>query len=138
MRSLSRARLRGCRDDRGAAAVEFALVMPLLLVLVFGIIDFGRMWNMQIDLTQAAREAVRVEAITGNASLAQTRAASAAVPLTGITTSITRTCPALPAPSDYAEVTVTAGFTYVTPLPGFVTGLGPQTVTGIGRMRCQG
>jgi Flp pilus assembly protein TadG len=41
--------------DRGAAAVEFALLLPLLLLLVFGIIDFGRALNAEITITQAAR-----------------------------------------------------------------------------------
>ncbi len=49
--------------DRGATAVEFALVLPLLLLLVFGIIDFGRALNAQITLTQAAREGARLEAL---------------------------------------------------------------------------
>jgi Flp pilus assembly protein TadG len=42
------------RTDRGAAAVEFALVMPLLLLILFAIIDFGRMLNTQITLTEVA------------------------------------------------------------------------------------
>ena len=51
---------RGARD-RGAAAVEFALLLPLLLLIVFGIIDFGRALNAQITLTQAAREGARLD-----------------------------------------------------------------------------
>lgn len=51
------------RRDRGAAAVEFALVVPMLLLLVFGIIDFGRMLNVKITLTQAAREGARAAAV---------------------------------------------------------------------------
>ncbi|HEY8453507.1 MAG: pilus assembly protein [Micromonosporaceae bacterium] len=47
------------RGDRGAAAVEAALVIPLLLLIVFGIIDFGRMLHAQITLTEAAREGAR-------------------------------------------------------------------------------
>ena len=47
----------------GAAAVEMALVLPLLLLLVFGIVDFGRALNLQITLTQAAREGVRPAAL---------------------------------------------------------------------------
>ena len=42
--------------DRGSVAVEFALVLPVLLLIVFGIIDFGRALNAQIELTGAARE----------------------------------------------------------------------------------
>ena len=47
------------RSERGAAAVEFALVMPLLLLLVFGIVEFGLIMNRQITVTHAAREGVR-------------------------------------------------------------------------------
>lgn len=47
------------RDDCGAAAVEFALLTPLLLLILFGIIDFARAFNIQETLTQASREGVR-------------------------------------------------------------------------------
>jgi len=49
--------------DRGAAAVEMALVMPLLILMVMGIIDFGRIFNGEIQLSQAAREGARVAAL---------------------------------------------------------------------------
>lgn len=49
--------------EDGAVAVEFALLLPLLLALIFGIIEFGFIFNTQIALTQAAREGVRVEAL---------------------------------------------------------------------------
>ena len=45
--------------DRGAAAVEFALVVPLLLLLVFGIIDYGRFFFDSVSLRQGAREGAR-------------------------------------------------------------------------------
>lgn len=51
------------RGERGASAVEFALVVPLLLVLLLGIVEFGRVFNAQLQLTSAARESVRVLAI---------------------------------------------------------------------------
>jgi hypothetical protein len=47
------------RADRGAAAVETALVLPLLLMVVFAMIDFGRMLNIQLRVTEAAREGAR-------------------------------------------------------------------------------
>ena len=55
---LRRARLRSGSEE-GAAAVEFALVVPLLLTLLFGIIEFGTAYNAQILVTNAAREAAR-------------------------------------------------------------------------------
>lgn len=55
---LQRVQLRS-RSEEGAAAVEFALVVPLLLALLFAIIEFGTAYNAQILVTNAAREAVR-------------------------------------------------------------------------------
>jgi Flp pilus assembly protein TadG len=53
-------------SERGAAAVEFALVVPLLLTLLLGVIEFGHYFNVQISATHAAREAARTMSITGN------------------------------------------------------------------------
>ena len=50
-------------SERGAAAVEFALIVPLLLLLLLGVIEFGRVFNAQLQLSAAARESVRVMAI---------------------------------------------------------------------------
>ena len=46
----------GKARDRGASAVEMALVLPLLLLLLGGIIDFGRLFSASSQLNQAARE----------------------------------------------------------------------------------
>ena len=51
--------VRGSAADRGAAAVEFALVVPVLLLLVFGIMDYGRFFFDSVSLRQGAREAAR-------------------------------------------------------------------------------
>jgi len=47
-------------DDTGASAVEFALVVPLLIMLVFGIIQFGMTFAQILSLNNASRQAARV------------------------------------------------------------------------------
>lgn len=47
------------RNDVGAAAVEMALLLPLLLLLVFGLIDFGFAYSANIAITNAAHEGSR-------------------------------------------------------------------------------
>jgi len=49
---------------RGVAIVEFAVVLPFLLALLFGIIDFGWVFMVRQTLTNAAREGVRVAILT--------------------------------------------------------------------------
>ena len=52
------------QDERGAAAVEFAFILIPLMFLVFGIFEFGRVYMVQLTLTNAARDAVRMYAIS--------------------------------------------------------------------------
>ena len=57
--------MRGRNAERGSAAVEFALMLPVLVVLVFGIAEFGRIYHVQTTISGAAREGVRSMALTG-------------------------------------------------------------------------
>jgi len=48
------------KNDRGASMVEFAIVAMLLFALIFGIIEFGWIFNGYITLTSAAQEGARL------------------------------------------------------------------------------
>lgn len=61
MRPASRRRT---RDARGAAAVEFALILPFLLILVFGIIAYGFMLSFRQAISQGAAEGARAAAVS--------------------------------------------------------------------------
>jgi Flp pilus assembly protein TadG len=52
--------------EGGVALVEFALVLPLLLILLLGMLDFGRAFNYWIDETQISHEAARWAAVNRN------------------------------------------------------------------------
>ena len=118
--------------DQGSSAVEFALVLPLLLLLVSGIIDFGRAYNEKLTLTHAAREGVRAWALGGTLADATTRTTDAAVGLSGITVTTT-TCTA----GAETSLTAKASFSYLTP---FIAALAPSTtvLSAKGVMRCGG
>ena len=54
-------------DERGQALTEFALVLPLLLLVLLGVIDFGKAINYWIDQTHLANEGARLAAVNNNA-----------------------------------------------------------------------
>lgn len=56
------------REQRGQALVEFALILPLLMLVLFGIVEFGRAWNAKQVLTDAAREGARL-AVVGDPTI---------------------------------------------------------------------
>lgn len=57
---------RRTRGERGAAAVEFGLLAPLLILLVFGIIEFGMMLNRDMMVASIARDGARTASLGGN------------------------------------------------------------------------
>lgn len=62
------------RGNRGNAVLEMALVMPLLLILCFGITEFGRAWTTVSVITSAAREGARLAVVTApNIALVEAR-----------------------------------------------------------------
>lgn len=56
---MSRRSPGGPASEDGQALVEFALVIPVLLLLILGLVEFSRAWNIQQVLTDAARESLR-------------------------------------------------------------------------------
>jgi Flp pilus assembly protein TadG len=77
-----RPRTRTTGRDRGAAAVEFALVVPVLLLLVCGILDYGRFFFDSISLRQGAREAVRQAVVQRYAATCTTGSVGARIACT--------------------------------------------------------
>ena len=58
------------KSETGQAMVEFALVAPLLLMMVIGVFEFGRAWNVYQVITEAARAGARA-AVVANAGVTQ-------------------------------------------------------------------
>jgi Flp pilus assembly protein TadG len=150
-------RRRNGRLDRGAAAVEMAIVLPMLLFILMAMIDFGRAYNAQIQLSQAAREGVRLASLNpGTDTSGQisdsnfgtgaitTRVQNAAAGVSGVTASVITYCPLTSVTSsDTATVTVTGPFTWITGISGMSKFFGagfptPNTIQATGVMRCMG
>lgn len=124
------------RRDGGAAAVEMALLLPLLLLVLFGLVDFGRAFNAQMQVTQAAREGVRVKALFGTDADASNRVAKAtgglSAPLPAITASTP--CAAGDTVND-AKVTVSYQFHFLTPLGPVARLIGASSLPGVGDVK---
>ncbi len=71
-------RARGCHDDQGQSLVELGVLIPLLLIIVLGAIDFGRVYFADVTVTNAARAGAQY-ASASNANAANTAGITAAV-----------------------------------------------------------
>ena len=75
------------RKERGAALVEFAIILPLLLLIVLGIVEFGWTFGQYNDIRHGAREAARLAAVNAGSHTSMGTTACAAMDLTtGATT----------------------------------------------------
>ncbi|WP_249335985.1 TadE/TadG family type IV pilus assembly protein [Sinomonas gamaensis] len=113
-------------------AVEFAIIAPLLLALLVGIVEFSRIYNAQILITNAAREAARTMAITNDSSAATTAASQVASPYSITVTFAPTTCSA----GNQVSSNVASDVSLLT---GSWLGIGSSIhITGVGAMRCGG
>jgi Flp pilus assembly protein TadG len=138
---MRRRTARNAPRDRGAAAVEFALLLPMLLLLVFGIIDFGRALNASITLTQAAREGARLDALGQPNATVVSRTQAAATGLSPVSVTVTACTPNAGAGVD-ATVHASYKFTFVTPIASISRMFGSSfgssmTLTATGVMPCE-
>jgi Flp pilus assembly protein TadG len=75
--------------DRGSQLVEFALIFPLLLLVVMGVVDFGFLFQRYEVLTNAAREGARIAALPSYGSTDVTNRVNQYLTGTGITATTT-------------------------------------------------
>ena len=124
---------------RGIAAVEFAIVAPVFLLLVIGILEMGRALMVQQVLVNASRVGVR-EAITLGATTAEVQTAVAdyadGVAVSGVTVAVSPN-PATAIAGDAILVTASVPFNEVSwiPAPWFLSG---STLTASSQMRKEG
>jgi Flp pilus assembly protein TadG len=119
MSFMSHLRRRGrglYRHDGGAAVLEFALVLPLLVVMLMGIIDFGRAWNRQQVITDAAREGARRAVVRDGAdkmavvsNVVQTRLTASGMTWDGTVAGYAASCVGWTAPTPSTEVVGVSG-----------------------------
>jgi Flp pilus assembly protein TadG len=112
--------------NKGQALVEFALVVPILLLLMVGIMEFSRGWMTKNILTGAAREGARAAAVGEDGSAAANRVLDAARINPAI---VTVTLPAPHVPGLPREaVTVRVTYNFPVSVPGFLPGWSAATI----------
>jgi Flp pilus assembly protein TadG len=133
--------MRPCRSFRkfrlGAATVEFAVVVPVFFILVFGMIEFGRMVMVQQVITNASREGARQAVLDGATTAEVTTAVNSYLSsgsISGATVTVTPNPPTNAAFGDPVSVSVSIAFSQVSWLPSPMF-LGGRTLTATTVMR---
>ena len=125
------------RNRRGAAAVEFAVVAPVFFLLVFGMIEFGRMVMVQQVITNGSREGARIAVLDGTDTGEVTTAVDTYLSNAAVTGATVTVSPDPPNSAGYGEpvtVTVSIPFDQVSWLPSPMF-LGGSTMTATTVMR---
>jgi Flp pilus assembly protein TadG len=125
------------RDERGATAVEFAFILPLLIVLVLGIAEFGRAFQVSGTLSAAAREGVRVMALQNDPAAARAAVRNAATSLDPALTDAQIAITPATCPQTGGSTSVRLTINYPMPFLTDFFGSGVD-LTGTGVMRCNG
>ena len=125
------------RNRRAAAAVEFAVVAPVFLLLVFGMIEYGRMVMVYQVITNASREGARTAVLDGATTNSVTTSVNSyltAAMISGATVTVAPNPPTNAQYGDPVTVTVSIPFSQVSWLPSPMY-LGSRTLTSATVMR---
>lgn len=127
------------KRESGQAMVEFALVLPILLLLLCGIVDFGWIFYNQLAVNSAAREGARYASVhymeegkTTALANAEAQARGTVVDLADMTVTVTSGSTAT-----NVTATVTADVPFLTGLTGVVLGKQSILLTGECTMRIE-
>ena len=135
--SNRRSLVKRSNDDEGAVLIEFALVIGLFFMLVFGMVDFGLAINTKTQITNAGREGARLGTVNLVPGAVEARVREVAADLDQTVLVVTVTCekpddtpctgPGFPAgdiqnasEGDSVVVTIDYQYNLITPLPGFI------------------
>ena len=138
--------LRLARCERGAAALEFAIVLPILILVIFGLIDVGRLLAAQIGVTAASREGVRALALGRTPAQVQSIIQASSPNLASLaslgkaqqlTVAQMTACPASPGPTTMATVIVRTDFSWIAPV-SIISVASDRTVESSAEMLCVG
>ena len=134
-------------SDDGAELIEMAIVLPLLLLLIMGMVDFGFMFQRYVVLTNAAAEGARVASLPGYTSADVTARVAAYATNGGVQGTVNTSTVAVALPGAGGgtwpgrEVTVTHVYTYeyIGPIAALFSGstLASVTLTSRATMRLQ-
>lgn len=133
VRNCIRSKGKSCR--RGAAMVEFAVVAPVFLILITGIIELGRAIVVQQLLTNASREGARIGGYDSTTSTSTVATAVNSyltnVGISGATTTVSPDPPSLASNGQPVTVTVSIPFATVSylPSPFYLGGVSLQATT---------
>jgi len=147
------------RGEEGQAIIEMALTLPLLLMIVLGVFDFGLMFQRFEVVTNAAREGARLAVLTSQYSTSDARqraldylasggitggtcspgtAGSLCVTVTPGTTTIAGTSPAITVNEMVVSVEYDHQHVFVGPIMGLFGGtLGVTPLKAVSRMRVE-
>ena len=109
--------------DRGQALVEFAMVLPLMLLMLFALVDFGRAFYSWLLITNAAREGARVGATQSPLTDIEARVYSSASSLDAADITITTTN-VQGSRGETVQVDIDYSFSFVTPISSLAQLLG--------------
>lgn len=123
------------RTQKGQSLVEFALILPLLLLILFGIMDFGRLFHVYLTIDHAGREAARSASIGQNDTVVKKTAVDDAVDI-GLTVDKVVINPSGSRSSgNDVTITITYPITFLTPIVGSI--VGPITIKDTTIMRVE-
>jgi Flp pilus assembly protein TadG len=123
------------RDDKAQALVEMALVLTILLLVLSGIIEFGRVFSAQLIVSHASREAARFGVIKPEDDVIIAKAKDAAGALDTTKVSVTVSAPSRMR-GDQLTVQVEYPVAIIMPFIGSILS-NPYTVRGVTKMRIE-
>ncbi|WP_105617248.1 TadE/TadG family type IV pilus assembly protein [Vallitalea okinawensis] len=104
------------KNEKGQSLVEFAIILPLVLIIILGIIEFGIMFNAYLTITSASREGARLGAVGGSDSEIESLISSITPQLNADKLVVTIT-PSEGARDRGDSITVTASYDYQVLIP---------------------